>query len=239
MIPLGVLGAARVASGWTPASISDLWGWWKADAITGVSNGATLAAWADSSALAHNASSADGPTYWKSTSGMNINSALPVVDFNNNTMTIGTALTGGEWTAFGLVRTTTAAFTRFLGGNVAFGTNGTGNGTGKQGSTLRAVVNLADGSTSVGTSGFFLSTHRYSDTGNSFSYRLNGAASGSGTTTSSPLTTFATAIGCRDGANDNDWWAGSIAEIVLYSRSLSDAECATVETALTTKWSLT
>lgn len=66
---------------WTPAELTDLFSWWKADAITGLSNGDPVSTWADSHTGGYDvgASAGDRPTY--TTDELN---GLPVVSFNGS-----------------------------------------------------------------------------------------------------------------------------------------------------------
>lgn len=55
--------AVQASSGFTPASVSGLHAWWKADAITGLSDNATISSWSDSSGNSRTLTASGNPTY--------------------------------------------------------------------------------------------------------------------------------------------------------------------------------
>lgn len=78
-IPRTVAGTRNLVTGNPPSSISSLRLWLKADAITGLADGASVTTWSDSSGQGNNAIQASTPL--KPTYKINIVNGLPVVRF--------------------------------------------------------------------------------------------------------------------------------------------------------------
>jgi hypothetical protein len=79
MTPRWLHWPTSAASAWSPSDLADLFAWYKADAITGLTNNDPVSTWSDSSGNGYDvtASGSDRPTYKTNT----LNS-MPVVEFN-------------------------------------------------------------------------------------------------------------------------------------------------------------
>lgn len=183
LLALTPLKALAVAPGWIPSDKSGLMFWFKADAITGLSDGDPVSTWADSSTNGRDATQTGGnrPTY--ETNELN---GLPGVRFtqaSNQFMEYGTD---------NIVSQSTTPYTIVWVGYTAFGTN-----------TFRSLVSLKGSTTNliVFMSGTPPATN-YVQT--NFGFAVNGGQVGwRRGATNSYATTAAAGIMTYGGQNDN------------------------------------
>lgn len=245
MIPLGVLGSARRASG--AFSADDYTGctlWLKADAITGKANGDIVTTWPDSSAAGNDGTgvgalvSPFGPFYVSAA----VN-GLPAIDFPGNGgagemagFASAASASAATQTVFAVVYVDTLSAPRTVRG-------ASGNGglqvrvetSGKQGLVKQGIANIGSSTNSLSTGAWQLLTHTYTDTGDAYAFRLAGAANGGSTTTLSLTASLTTRVGQQAAAEP---FAGKIAELITYSALLDSTQIAAIESYLTAKYAL-
>lgn len=223
---LELLAARTAAGAWTPASLSGLWGWWDASAITGLSDTAPVPSWPDMSGNGRTATQSNPslqPTY--TTAGLN---GLPSVLFSSDRLPTGAALTGGDVTIFAVADPTAPlSYNTLFDGGVAL--------TANQGDANLKLPGVSDN----GRGGAYPSTAsvvsvRFSDVADSGTVRVNGSATNLSKTQIPP--TRNAEIGSQAGS---DYWPGYISEVIAYAAALSDSDMAQVESYLTSKWSIT
>lgn len=238
MIPLGVLASARHAvagSGVLPTDYGNLSAWWKADAITGLADGAALSPWVDSSGSGYNATATgtQRPTYRTSQVG-----GLPALDFDgaDDWLNSSAPSNGNEQTLFAVVRLDTIGLPMMIrgaagGGALSMEITDTGN------------LALANAGSAPTVTSAALSTGVW--------YILAGSASASldfmrvrvgGVQTAATWTgTAATVRGTRisnNTANNGGRLDGKIAELIVYQALRSDAEIVAIEGYLAAKYGL-
>jgi hypothetical protein len=165
---------------------------------------------------------------------------MPVVEFGDETaMSIGIdplTVAPGEYTAIAAVSRTfpdTARATTLLGGKLLVKI---GPGL-RPALTLRLVADLNPSPTAIPQAAFTILVWRYSDATDAYSYRIDGAAAGGGTSTASPGSgNHPHKLGNYESL---EYWWGEMAEVIEYAAHLTDAECAQVEDYLRTKWGIT
>ena len=245
MIPLGVLGSARRASG--AFSADDYTGctlWLKADAITGKANGDVVDSWPDSAAAANHASRVgSGGATWGPLYVASAVNGLPAVDIIGvggpaelGGFTSAASASGAEQTIFAVVYVDTVSSTRTIRG--ASGSGGLQvrvETSGKQGLVKQLVANLGSSTNGVSTGAWKLLTYTYSDSGNEVAFRLAAAANGTASTTASLTASTTTRIGQVFGGEPFD---GKIAELITYSTRLNSTQISEVESYLATKYGL-
>jgi Concanavalin A-like lectin/glucanases superfamily len=219
------VSATTLASGDGPASVSP-WAWFKPDTLSA----GTLGTWADSSGNGNNATGVNSPTV-----SLNQIAGFPAVNFTS----------GGPY--FTLPAIPSGSFTYFA--VVKFGPPGelpqciVGNHPGgvewrwlgqmeinESGTTAPVLSN-----TTVPLSTWLQVGVRFAGTTVNFYY--HGSADGTQTTTlsSNPVNSF---IGVSETPSLADAFVGWMAELLIYSSALSDADVGAVEAYLHTKYGL-
>jgi hypothetical protein len=225
----------------TPSDVTGLRGWWKADAITGLSDGAAVGTWSDSSGLGNDATEGTGgfqPTY--QTNEVN---GLPCVRFDgtdDRLSIVGTNMLAASnnaagFTAFAYVNLSSAGT---VGRNIFSLSSGT------DGTAVRVKFGQR-----VTTGNWYLSARRLdadtaqvleggltqtgwqiitvvSDWANSDADVWRGRASEASTTTwlTSGNTSATNALACRIAcapSGGSEFWIGDIAELFVYDNEVS------------------
>lgn len=223
--------------------------WFKADAITGLGNGAAVASWTDSSGngfTAAQATAGQRPTY--STAAVN---GLPVVHFNsassqnltfnrpiqdNFTMFCVFRSTQGLnsgtlfWQGAGLVNGEVAGTANDFG-TCLFANGQVSAGIGNPDTSINSLANYNDGKPHL------MSWKRAITTGKVELY-MDGALAGSFIGNLNSLTAPAKlALGAQQ--TGNNFLTGDLGEVKIYSSALSDTDRAAQESGLMTKWGIT
>lgn len=245
----------RFATGTTPfspADLSNLRGWWKADALA-LSNNDPVATWNDSSASGLNmtqATSGNRPTF--KTSQVN---GLPAVDFDGSSDFLSNSSsmspTTGFWTAFAVVKLDSVTGTRAIvdadregGARLAqmLRTDGTGMTTIVLTGTSPNVFSDSPGAT-LATGTWYILEAVYD--GSSIEAFVDGTGNGSTSTVgTSPLSDGGGGARCVLGAHldsastPGTWFDGLIAEVVAYSDGKNSTDRGLVRAYLETKYAL-
>jgi hypothetical protein len=242
-----------------PQTISGLRLWLDASKITGLSDGAAVTSWSDSSGLGNDAAQATGtkqPSY--QTNEVN---GLPVVQFDGNSddlaITNANALSvlnaASGLTVFTVCAPSTVnANTRQLinwstdgatnTNRFKYGQRLTGSGVWALSSRILNADTQINNEGSATSTGYHILGAIMDYSANSATMRLDGAvdatgAAGTAAGTTTAANSLALTIGSRaDGAAE--FWLGNIAEIITYDRTLTGGEIATIESYLTTKYAL-
>ena len=235
MIPLGVLASARVAAvggGFLPTDISGLVAWYKADAITGVADGANAATWPDSSGNAYHMSL--GRKYLAA--GAN---GLPCIEVNAsnrfaaptfNMQQPNQSIVAVVYLAGGAQNQSIAAPSGTGAPELGFDSSGKPYFGFYSAAPTGAQSAAALAQTTWGVVG-----GSYSDDANLFSVRLDGVET-TASTTSSP--TNSRSLGFAGWPNGGAKLVGRIAEIVYYHATLTAQQFADVESYLAAKYGL-
>jgi hypothetical protein len=235
-------GSATDTADFAPTAIGGLQGWYKADAITPVADGAAVGTWPDSSGNGRNATQATGgnqPTYQT----LEKNN-LPVVRFDgSDDMLDSTCPIGGATqTVFVVAKITDFSAARTLVGPQS--------GAGLQlraNATSGAEAVLKSGTATIGTGGtnliagqWYILQATYNHT--TGAWALYGPVSTvTGTTANGSGTNVQTlsAASLRIGRNGtSEPMLGDIAEVLVYNSVLSDTDRRRVENYLGTKWAV-
>ena len=237
MFPTLVLSGAGVTS---PAHITGLAGWWKADSITGLADGTQVDTWSDSSSNGRNATQtgAGRPTF-----KTNILNGLPVVRFDGGDhMIISSYTHGSKFAIFAVVIENSTTGTQYVF---------------EQGTSSSQQVYLWKDGSQVMYFGYHDGTtwRDYTKTWSptvGVAYILDGGTGAtnnvvgiSGTTDSTPART-GYPVSASQGANigrsfslSSGYFNGDIAEIIIYNADLSIVERALVRNYLSRKWGVT
>lgn len=224
---------AATGGGFTPASLPNLWAWFDASKITGLVDNDPVSSWSD---LSGNARHVTGTTTTRPLYKTSVFGSLPAVLFDGADDFLAAASgtnTPFEQTVFSVIKPTTVEIYRtWFGGSVKFGSNVSKIPQ----MTLSQVVELNPASSgALADNTAALVGARFSDSADTYSYRKNGGADGSGTTASTP-SGRGLALGRANLEQSQDYWPGYIAETVVYSASLNDTDAASVEAYLKAKW---
>jgi hypothetical protein len=220
-----------------PASVEGLFAWYKADAISGLSNGATMTEWRNSAPLATGLDliAIGAPTYQT-----NVQNSLPVVRFGGSAYfahNLGAPLMANKpWTI--IIAHKLSAISQAYTGLWGFGWSDAGGifikSNGK--SAVYATGSIYDGTGAItyGTTNWNYTT---AVMGPTITTRRNGSAD---------ITAGTMAInGSLQGlgylgnqAAASRVYNGDIAEVLIYARVLNSTEYAAVESYLASKWSI-
>lgn len=233
---MGLLFGQAPPSGFNPKSITGLTAWFAADKITGVADGASLAAWPDSSGNGNNATQATGgnqPTYYNTTAAKLVN-GLPAVWWANSTdyMTtaaFATALTVGTVFAVASIDNggaNTYVYDGIASNNrwaLAYGFPGLGI---TQGGSAPIQGSFTQGTTvHQYTAGFAASSASF--------FNLDGVSVGTGNIGAETLTGIT--LGAYYGLQDYNY-NGVMCEFLWYNSVLSPTDISKVEAYLKSKW---
>jgi hypothetical protein len=223
-------GTLGHAPSFSPASVSGLYAWWKADAITGLSDGASIASWSDSSGNGWTAAQGGGATVQPLYKTGIVNS-LPVARFDSDdglTSSASAALTATS--IFVVLRPTSASGTpEQLGcttGSLQLRLNSGHLQLRKQGVASIGSVSSAVLSTSVFSVAAVTCTDGASGT---YAFYVNGAADLSGSH-SQTLDAGTRNLGIGAGSD--------MAEIIIYNVVLSSTNRGLVTAYLGTKYGI-
>lgn len=245
------LGAGAGAGAFDPSVVAGLVAWWKADAITGLTDGSAVASWLDSGQNGYTATQSTGankPTYKTA-----IQNALPIVRFNGTTWLAadGAASTfSGSRTPFTLVAVSAPAgsysYRAFwsLGATdtAAYYEVGDGGGStywaeGKDGDSG------GDGFGGATGTGFRVETLQL-DASGQVTIWANGTQTLAATTIIGNLSVMFTLLtlgALRRGASGvtvGDYFKGDLGDVLVYSGVLSTSDRQAVETYLKSKYGL-
>jgi hypothetical protein len=233
----GRIAMPDLGGSFSPANVSGLAIWLKADAIIGLADGDPVTTWEDSSTNnrdATQATSASKPTYKTA-----IINGKPVVRFDgvDDLMASSLSMATKPLTAF-----VVAKFTDFTVPRTMFGASVNGGaqfriGTDAKMNLLRQDTALIGAQTgTIATATPVLCSVTYSGAG-AYVFYEDGTADGSGTNDQ----TFAasTMVVGRHGAAAQEWMLGDIAEILFYDSVLSTTDRDAVEDYLGDKYGIT
>jgi len=233
----------RRASNFSPNQVAGLAGWYKADAIVGVTSGTGIGSWPDSSS--------NGLTGTQGNSGArpayqtNIVNGLPVARFDggNDLIESGVSASPVESTTFAVLRPTTTS-----GGlTIRGGFNGANTGglqyrinSGKQLLVKQFVAQIGSpGTATLSTSVFsVVATALTTGASATYAFYLNGAPDGNGSHTQTFSTGQTTLIGMGQGGT-NEPFSGDLAELICYSAVLSSTDRNAVTAYLGAKYGIT
>lgn len=227
---------------WTPSQLSNVWGWYKADAITGLADGDSVATWLDESGNNRTMSLAASSTSVLKTGVLN---GLPVVRLTAGSYSHAAAINGSCCVSMAAVleRNTTGGTTAYVSGSAGTDATrsflfGTINGSQLYFATFgtatydyRPLHTWSDNAFKVITAS--------SDHGNgTFRASVDGTATNSvtGLTTGNLRNTATTTfIGKGSGVGSH---FGDYAELVLFDAAIGEANMQKVEGYLAHKWGL-
>lgn len=194
------------------------------------SNGTAISAWVDKSGLKRNATQASGtlqPAYYS-----NVQAGKGVIRFDGSNDTLATAAFSSviaiPYTQFVVLKTTV-----YKSFNVALNDVTTLSSMGVHGDSSKMYLfNGAVANVGITNTSFNLLYTKWNGTSTDIS--VNGGA----TSTVNPGTTRTSLSGLRIGANTDlsNAFAGDIAEIIIYNRTLTASEISTVNNYLKNKW---
>lgn len=237
------------AAAFTPSSITGQLGWFKADAITSLSDADPVTTWVDSSSNAYDATqstAANKPTY-----KTNIQNSLPVVRFaaaaspNADYLVSNMPADTKPCTGFAVVKLTNIA-TDYQAILAGYDGNGALHWLVEQTTGLQTLNKEDIATIGVATSGAFvnatwtIAAFTYSGAGVYTFYTNGGSNVGTGTGNQA-LTSRTTSIGAS--ANSvpatGYGWTGDMGELIKYDSVLSTANLNNVGGYLGTKWNIT
>lgn len=254
-----MMGVIAQSADFIPTDISDCELWLDANQITGLNDGDSVTTWSDESGNSHDATQSTAG--YKPTYETNEINSLPTVRFDgtDDFLTLGTALgKPANWTVFVVMNTSSTSPTaqtligsaassgnsNTIWGQIAISNNWLGSspqgsmiynfgedpGSASYGYTTSGVVNIS--------TNYCLSA-RYTS-GNNYVELFEGGDSKSLTkvstlATASSGTVYDFSIG-RLGEITGSNFVGDIAEVIIYSKSLTDTELGQVETYIDNKY---
>lgn len=211
-----------------PSSLSGLYSWFKADAVTGASDGAGVGLWSDQSGRGAHADSTAFPTDWPIYKTGQVN-GLPVLRWDGVDDELFASgppvLPGPAATVLAVIKPVAVAAIRVVLG--PFNAAGTPqvhvSAAGKLAVQVGGGAVVGTGATSVSTSAFSVAAWTFTSGANWAVYLNSTTADASGSTavTLSTPGNGAQLVGRRDA---NDPFSGDIAEIVVFDRVLTAAE---------------
>lgn len=226
---------AKPAAPFTPSSISGLHAWWKADAITGLSDGGNIATWPDSGP---NGYTLDQPFSRYAIYKTGIVNGLPVGRFSSSNARNATASSSlTSTTLFAVVRPTTTTGQQTIRGADASGGLQFRLSSGKVNLTKQGVAVIGTGATTLSTSTFSVVAATYVDT-TSWVVYLNGASDGSGSHAQTLTAAKTTTVGANSLFGGEDF-GGDIAEVIVYDSVLGSTDRSAVTAYLGTKYGIT
>lgn len=217
----------------TPDGISGLFGWWKADAITGLTNGATVSSWSDSSGAGRTLTATGVDTTYETNQINTLPAVHPPGTASPSNYLTATFTLAQPFTLFTVVRrdadnTLTQTPVASNGANdIAFYITNTET----VGAFAGAALETATGQTV--------------DSAHIYSYVISGASSsisidGTSAATGDPGSTGLSGITLAAATNHfGEYFAGEIAEVILYSRALSSGERALIDSYLSDRYAIT
>lgn len=232
------LGGTEVWRKFLPTDIAGIDLWLKADAITGLSNGAAVASWVDSSGAgntATNSTTVEQPSY--QTNQIN---GKPAVRFDGTADYLRTNvnMSGADQTVFVVYKKTSTAWAAFMGSTAYGGFKFVSGSTLSTDKNFAAALQTAQTGMPINT--WAIAWGQYSDSRNSSRVGFNGWAVEKALT-SETLTAGKTGI---IGATQNtvstgvEFYPGDIAEVIHYSSYLTGADTRAVEQYLSDKYNI-
>lgn len=221
---VGILGGGGAP--FSPASISGLQLWYKADAITGLNDGDPVATWTDQSGNGRNATQASAtlkPLYKTNIlNGM----AGVLFDGSNDLMSIVYDIPAA-----------TSIFIVYSGWSSGslIGNNGANPDMLQRATTNFPDVNWPSIATSQSMADNKILTMLYNYTSDSYTVRMDGASVGTSAAAADVTTPGAITIG----QSYNEPLAGYLHEVILYNAVLSAGNYASVEAYLAARWGVT
>lgn len=232
---LALLAARRAASTFSPADISGLDLWLRADAITGLSDGAAVASWPDSSSMGNHATqgTADRRPLYR-TGQVN---GLPAVQFDgaNDFLVSNCPVVGAQTRFFVLSVGGGGTYGLWYGASAPAALNNYV--VGRLLHSWTGSVETPVASAPVPSSGFAVVAVRYSDATGTYSARLNGTGVAGGAYATNTAGNSQSILGAGSLTGTYPL-LGSMAEVIHYPSYLSDVDVARVESYLMTKWGI-
>jgi hypothetical protein len=222
--------------------------WLKADAITGLSDGDYVTSWLDSAAAdgghfasAQATSTSNYPVY--KTAVLN---SLPIVRFNGSGWLRTLVDLDPQFSCFLVAKFTslsnsyTAVLASLFWDNGGFFVKSNGTTafyTAWDGSSVTGVWD-GSGSATMNNSTYYIITLLQGPTSASSRVALSADVTNASFCNTIPFTVLNGILCIGNHSSSGRVFAGDIAEVVLYNRTLSSAEVSSVESALKTKWGL-
>jgi hypothetical protein len=239
---LSPLGQRRAFS---PAQVAGLRLWLRADLISGLSDGAAVATWPDDSGNARDAAqatAANQPTY-----RTNVVNGRPVVRFDGTDDWMSTpSLTFGAFTAFYVYRATAGLLAEHSASAVLndgdyFHPPGGAHAHVRRGGGGGALQSSYDVSPNLADNAWRLVTRRFDGSHAGHALYTNGTLQGKSTVYNSAdpgtaAVSVALHLGARGGASL--FFAGDLAELLVYDAALSTADREAVQAFLAAKYGL-
>jgi len=229
-----------VAAAWTPAQLSGLRLWLKADSITGVANGASVLSWNDESGQANHATAPSAfaaPTFVLSGIG-----GRPSLNFGGTAYMRGSALpfaTSGPYTVVTVQQAASISSQRchFAIGDSLSGGFSFGRSTGGLDAILNEAVGTLTGAASTTNAQKWVATRSGAGPGGVTALRINGADQTLSAPTANAIAgTGSYIVGGR--VNNSALWTGTFAEVIVLD-SLADAATITqIETYLFNRYGI-
>lgn len=214
-----------------PNTITNLVGWWKADAIGGLSNGAAVTSWTDSSGTGNTVTNTGtGTTY--QTNQINSLPAVHPSGTSGNYLS-GTLTAAQPWTLFAVIRR-----------DADNGATQTPVASSGAADTALYITTTEAVGVWAGTAELLTATGQTVDSAHIYAAVGNGASTaifldGTSVATGNPGTNGFTGITFGSAAAHNaEWFAGEIAEVIIYARLLNPTERALVHSYLSDKYAL-
>lgn len=232
----GTAGAPTVTTD-VPFPTANLEAWYKADAITGLTDGDLLTAWPDSSGNGYDTNqpfSTHAPAY-----KTGIANGKPVVRFSSargDGVRSSAPTSAADQTLFAVVRPTGTSGTPVIR-NPDVAALQLRLSSGKADLVRSGVAIIGTGATTLSTSNFTIICAAYSSA-TSWAIYLNGTADGSGSTAVT-LTSGGVTNGVgSEGIFGGNPFDGDIAELITYSTVLGSTDRGTVTSYLQTKYAI-
>lgn len=215
--------------GAVPGDYTNLLLWLKADAITGVADGAAVASWPDLSG--HNYHATNSTAIERPTFIVNGTNSLPVVRFNGSqTLGANAPTSGGEQTVIAVIKPSSLSGVKTIrGGAVQFRLEDDSIQVVHEGVGLIAKAFLPAASTE-----FQVLTMTLSTSSGTVGMWLGNVCGWYGAQSAGPFSADTTGIGVS--TIWGEVFTGDIAEIACYDRVLDDTERTTLVTSLRQKW---
>jgi hypothetical protein len=212
------------ATGHDPATLSGTIAWWRADSITGVSDGAPVTTWADKSSNVYTATppgTSVQPAFVASGVG-----TKPAVRFAGSKFLTSSAPAGGATQSIAAVikPLTVNNINTIRGGQTTGALQFKVSSSAQLAITKQSVAEIGAGTTALTAGTAYVAIGTYNATTGAWTLYLNGTLVGSGTNVQT-LVAGMTAIGNNAGvANGADYYQGDISEIMVFDHVLGTSE---------------
>lgn len=221
------------------SAIPDLSARWRADQITGLSNGDPVASWPDASGYGNDATQSFVPSQpaWTA-SAINSQPAVYFAGDPRNLVSSTASSSAAQQTLVAVLRTDTISADHTI--RAATGNGGLQvrlNSTGNIQLLKQGVALLAASSGTVSNATDTVVTVTFDQAAGIYAITINGASAGSGSVSTTLTPGLGTVIGKHPDVG-NETLDGSIAELLTWPRVLTGPELATVHTYTTARYSV-